>query len=111
MFVRMPEIPVYRGLSGIDTGLFTLLCVGIYQDARNSGDRMLQSAIVILTAGLFAKLVFEDVTGTTIFVDQYEAGFIPIIAAHILGALVGIIAGVSRRHLTWPRPLSPLTPE
>jgi rhomboid family GlyGly-CTERM serine protease len=94
MLFALPEIPTYRGLSGIDTGLFTMLGVGIYVDARNEGDRTLQSTIATMGAGLLTKLVYEIMTGSTIFVDHHAGAFIPIVGAHILGAVVGIVVGL-----------------
>ncbi|TWT35430.1 intramembrane serine protease GlpG [Posidoniimonas corsicana] len=84
----LPEIPLYRGLSGIDTALFALLGVGLYRDARRRDDFPLQAA------GLLAKIVFEITTCSTLFVDHSGASFIPLAGAHVLGALVGLAAGL-----------------
>lgn len=90
----LPEIPLYRGLSGIDTALFALLGVGLYRDARRREDFPLQAAAAAMAAGLLAKIVFEITTCSTLFVDHSGASFIPLAGAHVLGALVGLAAGL-----------------
>ena len=98
MYLTLPEITTYRGLSGIDTGLFTLLGVQVYRDSRKDGDRTVRWLIAGIAAALLAKLTFEIVTGCTLFVDHQQAHFIPLASAHILGAVTGILTGVVDRH-------------
>ena len=107
MLVMLPEVPTYRGLSGIDTGLFTLLSVGMIVDARKEGHRLTQWTVTAMAAGLFAKLVYEILTSATLFVNHDAASFIPISAAHLLGAIVGIAIGLVETSV--PEANSPLT--
>lgn len=97
MYAFLPEIPTYRGLSGIDTGLFTMLGVSILLDARRDNDRQTQWATALLASGLLGKLIYEITTCATIFVNHSEASFIPIAAAHLLGAIIGIAVGFGER--------------
>jgi rhomboid family GlyGly-CTERM serine protease len=79
------SVTMYRGLSGIDSALFGFLLVSEWQRSR----------IVALCGVAFAaKMIFEMSTGATVFV--HSDSFIAVPAAHIAGALVGVIAGAYR---------------
>jgi rhomboid family GlyGly-CTERM serine protease len=79
------NVTTYRGLSGIDSALFGLLLV---TESR-------RSRIVALCGVAFAaKMIFEMRTGATVFV--HSDAFIAVPAAHIAGALVGVIVGTYR---------------
>jgi len=93
--LALPELPVYRGLSGIDTGLFALLAVGLFADARARGNRGVQRLIAAAVMSLVVKTLFEFTTGGTLFVDHAEAAFVPVTMAHVLGAVVGLAVGLS----------------
>ncbi len=89
------DVAVCRGLSGIDTALFTYVAVVILVNAvaHHQWARCLVSGL--LFAGFGGKLVFEAVTGSTLFVNSARAGFVVLIEAHVLGALAGIVmAGI-----------------
>ena len=81
------HIHTYRGLSGIDTGLFTWLAAT--QVARSWRQEDWQTSALWLTplAGLVLKLAYELATGQTLFVDSSD--FIPLAESHFAGALVG----------------------
>lgn len=77
-----PNVATYRGLSGIDSALFALLAV------------MSGSWIVIACgAGFIAKIAFELLTGSTLFVPS-SAAFAPVPVAHVAGAAIGIVIGL-----------------
>jgi rhomboid family GlyGly-CTERM serine protease len=79
------NVTTYRGLSGIDSALFGLLLVTEWRRNR----------IVALCGIAFAaKMIFEMKTGATIFVRSDAFTAVP--AAHIAGALVGVIVGTYR---------------
>jgi hypothetical protein len=101
LWVAIPGMEFYRGLSGVDSALFILaltfvLCEGYSQrDWRNI-------AIAIALGGTFcAKIAFEAVTGMTLFVDSSAAGFTPIPLAHGIGAVVGLVVGLFPQF-AWP---------
>lgn len=91
----LPEMPIYRGLSGIDTGLFALLGVGLFADARARGNGTMPWLIAAAMLGLIAKTAFEFTTDGTVFVDHTAAAFVPVTMAHVLGALVGFAVGLA----------------
>lgn len=95
--ICLPELTTYRGLSGLDTALFTMLaCYTLAERwAAKEWGWVLTTASLLL--GLSLKVVFEVVTGATLFVDAAAANFQPIPLAHIVGACVGCIVAV------WPR--------
>ena len=84
-----PDVQAYRGLSGIDTALFTLLAINLVRDARSEGNRLLTLAASGLLVGFAAKTAFEAATGQTYFVDQHAAGFSPLVWDHVAAAVVG----------------------
>ena len=108
-----PTVELYRGLSGIDTALFTLLAIALLRDARreqNVGQMFCTGGLLI---GLAAKIAYEAVGGQTIFVEQTAAGFLPLVWDHVAGALVGAIlamcgswqnCGRLSSQLAFPRP-------
>jgi rhomboid family GlyGly-CTERM serine protease len=99
--VALPQMPIYRGLSGIDTGLFALLGVGLLADARAGANRAMQWIIAAAMLGLIGKITYEFASDATIFVDHTAAAFVPVPIAHVLGSLVGFAAGlVSLRSCT-----------
>jgi hypothetical protein len=46
--------------------------------------------------GFVGKTTYEHLTGATVFVDHAEAGFVPVVSAHITGVLSGFVVGA------WP---------
>lgn len=99
-----PNLPTYRGLSGLDTALFTLAATLLWRDARRDHDRALAAVAKWSLGALVAKTVYELATGATLFVDSPAAGFIPLASAHAVGAAIGILAaaipGRLRRQIT-----------
>ncbi len=86
-----PEIAQYRGLSGIDSTLFTHAAVVWYVDARRSGRTIPATLILLSVLGFAAKLVYELITGSTWFVDASGAGFTPLASVHLVGGLMGAL--------------------
>jgi len=88
-----PEM-IYRGLSGLDSALFTLLAVLLMGEKLASGDWR----VFLLPAGMLiafaAKITYECISGGAIFVAGGEMVAVPL--AHVVGGLVGIIVGMSR---------------
>jgi rhomboid family GlyGly-CTERM serine protease len=104
-----PKLDAYRGLSGLDTALFTLLATAIYQDARRDGDRALAALAKWALAALVAKTAYEVLTGATLFVDSEAAGFLPLASAHAAGAGAGFLAAIAQPLIAtlWAKSRSP----
>ena len=107
-----PGIELYRGLSGIDTGLFVLLAIGVAAGRWAVRDWKSLAVIGGLLIGLVAKTAYEAVTGATLFVDSSTAGFVAVPLAHLVGALTGGLIGLvrllceSKTGRVEPRPVS-----
>jgi rhomboid family GlyGly-CTERM serine protease len=101
VLVFFPEIETYRGLSGVDTALFTLLAIDLMRDALKRQQPVMAVTIGALLVGFMAKTAYEAVTGHALFVDQTAAGFELLVWDHIVAAVVGAVIALSvgRRHL------------
>jgi rhomboid family GlyGly-CTERM serine protease len=91
VFCLFPGIETYRGLSGIDTALFTLLAIDLMRDALQRQRRWLAIAIGGLLVGFVGKSGYEAVTGHALFVDQAAAGFELLVWDHVVAAVVGTL--------------------
>lgn len=96
LLTMQPEIELYRGLSGIDTGLFVLLAVRISARRWAARDWGTMAVIGSLLAGLVGKTAYEAATGATWFVDSCTAGFVAVPLSHLVGALTGGLIGLVR---------------
>lgn len=87
----------YRGLSGLDSGLFMFLCLHIANLCRHFKKRTLSlyaySAILLF----FGKSAFECLSGQAIFVYDMGARVEAAPLAHLLGALGALT------YFTWIR--------
>lgn len=84
-----PDITTYRGLSGLDTGLFVWFVADQCRDRIKEADYKAMLLWLVPSLGLLGKMVFEAVTGQTLFVDS--SGFVPLVESHLAGAVAGLI--------------------
>jgi rhomboid family GlyGly-CTERM serine protease len=91
----LPGLDIYRGLSGVDSALFGLLFANLWFEDGRSRQRDLRWIAAALFVGFVLKVSFEVVTGGTVFVKDMAAGSIAVPLAHIVGAGVGLLAGLS----------------
>ena len=93
VWFAMPELGVYRGLSGLDSALFGFLGAALIVSGirtHNFG----RVIIVAISFALFAaKLVVELNTGGAVFVRGLGGDVISIPLAHLVGLLVGALFG------------------
>ena len=96
-----PGIESYRGLSGIDTALFTLLAIDLMRDAQRRQSGMLAATTGGLLLGFMGKTAYEAVTGHAFFVDQRSAGFELLVWDHVAASVAGaaIAFGTFSRHI------------
>jgi hypothetical protein len=98
VWLACPELETYRGLSGVDSALLTLLAVGLLRDGlRPGGRRAVAAASAAVLLGFGAKLLYELASGAALFVDAGAAGFVPVPVAHAAGAAVGALGACARR--------------
>jgi rhomboid family GlyGly-CTERM serine protease len=95
-----PEITEYRGLSGLDTAIFSLL---ISLQLLRSSHREAQSRFVFggIWLLLCGKLLYEFWTGQTLFVQ--DTSFAPIPMAHLVGVVVGLLVAIASRFFNEPK--------
>jgi rhomboid family GlyGly-CTERM serine protease len=86
-FLSMPDLERYRGLSGIDTGLFMLVLLTLRQEAP----RLIRLVLHMVLLLFVTKTALEYVSGETIFVRDLGSHILPVPAAHVAGACAGAI--------------------
>ncbi len=89
VFIALPEMALYRGLSGIDSALFMLVALVKLRDALAARRGGVALAVAFLIAGFLGKIVFEIVTQTTLFADSSE--FVPVPLAQLFCAACAIV--------------------
>jgi rhomboid family GlyGly-CTERM serine protease len=96
----LPQMFVYRGFSGVDSALLILLLVVRWRQGHHR--------VPLLVGLAFAsKVGYELITGTAVFADSANAGFVPVPLAHALGAICGALPMLlSGRWLSGPLPAS-----
>ncbi|MFT5129444.1 MAG: rhomboid family GlyGly-CTERM serine protease [Rhodothermales bacterium] len=85
----LPQMDFYRGFSGVDSALLTLLLAIRWRQ----GQRIIPGLIGLAFA---AKILFELQAGTALFADSAEAGFVPVPLAHAVGAVGGLLPALHR---------------
>lgn len=83
------EIDTYRGLSGLDTGLFVWFVTDQARRCWRATERLSAAFWLMPCLGLVGKLIFEAVTGQTLFVDSSH--FTPLVESHLAGAMIGLL--------------------
>jgi rhomboid family GlyGly-CTERM serine protease len=90
LWICEPQLGRYGGLSGIDSALFALLAVDLTREQWRDGRRSGVWLALALFAGFALKVAFEFASGTAVFVGDLPPGIVPVPAAHLAGAAVGI---------------------
>ena len=90
----LPDLVVYGGLSGLDCALYALLMVLLIKHEIRSRNRLWVACFSLLLVGLIAKIIYETITGQTIFVSNNHSGMVPVPLAHLLGGVVGTGIGL-----------------
>jgi rhomboid family GlyGly-CTERM serine protease len=92
IWLLLPQLEIYAGLSGIDSALFALLGADL---VREQWERRSPAALAIALALLLVfalKIGFEITTAGTVFVADLAPGIAPVPRAHLAGALLGLLA-------------------
>ena len=91
IWLILPSLATYRGLSGLDSALFALAAGELLRSSIHRERWIVAfggTAFLLLFLG---KIGFEMATESTIFVDSAAAGLVPVPLAHAVGALIGLI--------------------
>ena len=84
--IGAPQLIAYRGLSGIDSGLFVMAALLMMSRAKTSTAATVPA---VALAAFIGKAVYECTTGKLLFVAPN--GFAPCPLAHIAGGAVGLL--------------------
>ena len=97
-----PDLIYYRGLSGLDSTLFAFLAIKLFSTMKREGDRGGLLLGTVLLAGLCFKIAYEAVTGNAVCVANMAPDVIVVPLAHIIGAGIGLLAGLGGPGKTDP---------
>lgn len=97
IWLAMPDLNNYGGLSGLDCALYALLVVLFIKREWRIRNWIWVIIMMFFLGLLLAKIVYETATGLTIFVDNTHTNMIPVPLSHLVGGLVGIAAGAPIR--------------
>ena len=96
VWLLMPEITTYRGLSGLDTALFAfvgvMMCAQSCREGRHG--RTVMTGLLLL--GMVLKIGWEFYTDGGIFVRPSSDSFVPVPLVHLVGAVVGLAVAVGQ---------------
>jgi rhomboid family GlyGly-CTERM serine protease len=101
-----PSCETYRGLSGLDSALFTCVIAHSLHEALARRDCGMTALMTLALLGFLGKSAFEVATGHCLFVDDTTSGFTPLPKVHMIGACIGlsvvIVDWLRRTELRWP---------
>jgi rhomboid family GlyGly-CTERM serine protease len=92
LWVLLPEMARYRGLSGIDVAVTALLAISMLREGISSSDKLATVTPALLVAAIVVKIGYEVCSGQAVFVDAAVDGLVPVPMAHLLGAMIGTAA-------------------
>ena len=91
----MPDLMIYGGLSGLDCAFYALLMTLFIKREMRLRNWIWAAVFLILLTGLAVKIIYESVTGMTIFVANTHTGMIPVPLSHLVGGCVGFLFGIT----------------
>jgi rhomboid family GlyGly-CTERM serine protease len=95
IFLLLPKLEFYRGLSALDCTLFAVLAMDVLREGIRHRRRAQAIMVGTFFAGFLIKTTIEALTARSVFVDSAAAGFAPIPLAHLLGVAAGTAAGLA----------------
>lgn len=96
VWLWQPQFAVYRGLSGIDSALFGLVCARLVADGRRAGHAFSIWLGALAFTGFVFKCGFEAATAATVFAQGGGTLYTPVPLAHLIGAGAGLLCGLTR---------------
>jgi rhomboid family GlyGly-CTERM serine protease len=98
IYLLQPELISYRGLSGIDAALVALLLTDLFIETLKKCHWFGMLMTLSIGGAFVVKTVVELTTGTAFFVDRGHQEFMPVPLAHLVGAIIGILAAIPWRR-------------
>lgn len=103
VWLLAPGIPVYRGLSAIDSAFYAL-ALGCLLNRRSGQTIGSDKWIAILAgAGFLAKILYELLTGGSVFVVSGGL-FVALPLTHLIGFLTGLLVSAAARMVPFRAP-------
>jgi len=87
------EMQMYRGLSGLASGVFVFAAVMMMRRTYLEKDWLGVILSAVAGLGYIGKILFEYASGSTLFVNSHEV-FSPVPLAHLSGGIVGLVMAV-----------------
>ena len=100
LWIALPDLEAYRGLSGIDSALFVLAAMLLLrEEIEKTGSLRTVPALAAGAAlvGFLLKVGYESVSGAALFAGS-EGLFVPLPLAHLAGGACGLWAGLQKRN-------------
>lgn len=94
VWLLLPELELYAGLSGIDSALFALLGGELAHEQWKRGNSAALAIALVFCLAFVLKTGFEMTNGGTVFVGDLAPGIVSVPLAHLVGALMGLLASV-----------------
>ena len=92
-----PQLATYRGLSGLDSTLFGLVCARVIAEGKRAHHGFSIAVGGLALAGFLLKCGAELITGMTVFADNSAADYVPVPQAHLIGLSVGLACAAVER--------------
>jgi rhomboid family GlyGly-CTERM serine protease len=115
-----PQFGSYRGLSGLDSALFGLVCGKLIADGRRARHGFSIALGALALTGFALKCGAELAGGATIFAAGATDDYAPVPLAHLIGLAVGLAGSLNPRRADgarsrprasgWPCPWRPSSP-
>lgn len=93
-----PQFASYRGLSGLDSALFGLVCGRLIADGRRARHGFSAALGALALVGFALKCGAELASGATVFADSTAGGYAPVPLAHLIGLVVGLAGSLNLRR-------------
>ena len=93
VYLFFPHMHAYRGLSGVDTALFTLLAVELFREAAGTRPIAIRCHRRA-AAGVCSQDCLRSIYRQHDLCRQQAAGFVPLVWDHLAGAVVGIVVAL-----------------
>jgi len=94
VYVALPELARYRGLSGIDAGFAALWTVGTLKASLRQGQRRFAALWTAALLAVFAKPAIETACGGALFAQNLPEGVANVPLAHLVGALAAALLAI-----------------
>lgn len=95
VWLAIPDMTYYRGLSGVDSALFAMLVVLLAKQAIEQVNGRLLAVTLLASGAFLVKLAIELRTGQAVFIDSAAAGIVPVPLAHAGGATWGAMVAAT----------------